>query len=221
MSHTNHFTRQIAYLLCITPLMACGVSDLKWTEDIRLPDGRVLVLFRWVEFEGGSSHLGDPSVESSQQFEFKHPDTGAIVKWQNRSEQGNLRTIALWLEHGRPFLLGTPAYGGDSRKYNCPNPPYLLYEYAGGQWQTKPLAQISLKQIRANLTFAPLERRSDILRNGRHLGVEQTSNSYAAADGVHFVPYVIRFEGMPPQTFREEDCSRSSNLNYLLSIGEL
>lgn len=227
--HEFHVTRTNWYmrrLWRIAPLLpwavlstACGnSSELTWTEDIRLPDGRVLTLERWVEFKGGSSHRGDPSTESSQRLEFKHPETGELIKWQNNMEQGRLKTVALWLDQGRPILLGEPAYGGDSYKYHCPNPPYLLYEYVAGRWHPKPLSKIPVKQIRANVTTHPMEARKEIEWNKRHLTAEQTSNSYTNLDGVHRVPYIIQFEGMPEQTFKQEDCSRVSNLKNLVSI---
>jgi hypothetical protein len=206
-------------LVSIVLLSACGNSkEFTWTEDVKLPDGRVVTLKRWVEFKGGSSHLGDPSTESRQSLEFKHPDTGATVKWQNDQEQGRLKTIAIWVEQGNPFILSEPAYGGDLRKYNCPNPPYLLYAYANGQWSPKPLAQIPFKKIRANMTTHLLEKREEIQSYDRRLTAAQTADSYAQYKGLHRVPYVIQFEGMQLQTFKEEDCSRVSNLKDLIFI---
>jgi hypothetical protein len=206
-------------LLCTVVLAACG-NDLTWTEDAKLPDGRVITLKRWVEFKGGSSHLGDPSTESRQTFEFKHPTTGQNIQWENTLEQGRLKTIALWLDKDKPQLLTEPAYGGDSIKYNCPNPPYLLHEYVASQWRAKPLAQVSLKSIRANLTTHPLETREMIERNRQHLTAAQTSDSYTYRDGVHKVPYVIQFEGMAVQTFKEDSCNYPSKVNYLLQLEE-
>ncbi|MDM0072460.1 hypothetical protein [Variovorax sp. J31P207] len=68
---------------------------------------------------------------------------------------------ALWLEQDRPVLLELPAYGDDSIKYNCPNPPYLLYEYVAGQWRSKSLAEIKIKKIRSDLTHHPLSMRDE------------------------------------------------------------
>lgn len=207
------------FLIGVAFLTACRNHDeLIWTEEVKLPDERVLTLTRWAEFKGGNSHLGDPSTESSQSFEFRHPETGEIVKWHNTPNQGRLRTIALWLDKGKPLLLTNPAYGGDSRKYNCPNPPYLLYEYAAGEWHSKPLSKIPIKRIRANLTTSPLWKRGEIEQSKRRLTAEQTSESYTYFNGVHAAPYLIQFDGMPEQTFNHEDCSRVSNLKNLIVV---
>jgi len=240
LSHGLHSLTFAQLLVCAALLAGCVRSDLTWTEDVRLPDGRVITLKRWVEFKGGSSHLGDPSTESRQSLEFKHPDTGEIVKWHNQMPQGPfrmdlasstpasfdtgpdsmapglLKTVAIWLDHGKPRLLGEPMYGGDLDRFYCPNPPYLLYEYTAGKWRNKPLAEIGIQRIRANLTVSPINARDEIERNKRHLSAEQTADSYARPTGTYQVPYVIQFEAMPAQTFRFEDCSRVSNLRDLI-----
>lgn len=209
--------RTARLLLLAAVLTACGKSsELTWTEDVQLPDGRVLTLKRWVEFKGGSSHLGDPSTESRQSFEFKSPETGEMVKWQNDMDQGTIRTLALWLERGRPLLLGKPAYGGDSRKYGCPNPPYLLYEYTAGKWRPKPLAQIPIQRVRANLTFNPMGARDHIEQSKHHLTASETSDSYTYREGVHVTPYIIQFEGMPKQTFSDQNCELGPDYTNLI-----
>jgi hypothetical protein len=181
-------------------LSACGKSDeLTWTEDVKLPDGRVVTLTRWVEFKGAYA-MGDTPNESKHRLEFKHPDTGEIVKWENSKEMGMLNTVALMLDKGSPNILSVPSLGDDSHKFNCPNPPYLLYEYANGQWQAKPLGRIPDKLIRANLTTHIKEKSEEIERKKRHLTAAQTSDSYTYSD-VKRVPYIINFEGMPAQTF--------------------
>lgn len=203
--------KKLVQVLLAFMLVACGQSsELSWTEDVKLPDGRVVTLSRWVEFKGPYA-MGDTPNESKQWFEFKHPQTGQVVKWENSDELGMLNTLALWIENGNPILLSKPALGGDSRKFQCPNPPYLLYEYASGKWQIKPLAQIPRQRIRANMTTHPKMRREEIEASKRRLSVEQTTNSYTYRDGVERVPYVISFEEMPPQTFVEQNCDRKTD----------
>lgn len=230
--------RPVAVALVL--LAACSSGKLAWTEDVRLPDGRVLTLQRWAEFGGGSGHLGDPSIESQQGLEFKHPDTGEVVRWRTRRGTGEFRmsidtpvpatfddgpdgiapgflnTIAIWIDDGKPTLLGKPAYGDDMWRFHCPNPPYLLYEWAAGRWRSKPLNQIGIKGIRANLTTSPLNDRERIVQAHRKLDVAETSASYTYRDGIARHPYVLTFEQMPQQTFDVQDCVRPDRLKKLL-----
>lgn len=208
---------RIASLMLLTlALSACGKSDeLAWTEDVKLPDGRVVTLTRWVEFKGAYA-MGDTPNESKQRLAFKHPDTGELVKWENSKETGMLNTVALVLDKGVPMLLSKPALVGDSLKFHCPNPPYMLYDYVNGEWQSKPLTQVPVKIIRANLTTHIKEKREEIETKKRHLTVTQTSDSYTYFNGIHKVPYIINFVGMPTQTFVEQNCDRDvNNLLYI------
>lgn len=193
-------------------LTACSSDDLTWTEDARLPDGRVVTVKRWVEFKGGSSGFDSPQVESRQSLEFTNPDTGETVRWRNTRDDGKLSTIALMLDRGKPLLLGKPMYADDRHKYDCPNPPYLLFEYAAGQWRSRPLATIPVAQVRANLTTDALQKRVEIERRSpRHVTAEETSESFTYLDGVYRVPYLIRFEGMPTQTLIYTNCDSLTN----------
>ena len=191
-------------------------ATLTWTEDVRLPDGRIITLERYSEFKAGAGQPGSRSTESLQRFKFKHPTTGVVVRWENVSAQGTLKTIALLFDGDKPLLLTRPAYGNDLITFRCPNPPYLLYEYVHGQWLSKPLAQIGVERLRANMTTHSLDEREQIERNKNHLSVEQTTNSYTYRDGKVRTPHILEFKGAPEQTFRVyENCDRP--LNYLLA----
>lgn len=194
-------------------LIACGKNSLNWTEEVRLPSGAALQLKRSAEFEGPHA-MGDTATESMQRLEFKNPFNGERVVWENFQEQGALNTIALWLNQGRPRLLTSPAYSNDLYKFDCPNPPYLLYEYQDGRWTSVPLTSIGRDIVRANMTTYVKQMQNKIKGNRFHVPVEETSNSYAYKDGVERVPHLIKFQDMPAQTFNHLNCSSKSN--YLL-----
>jgi hypothetical protein len=123
----------------------------------------------------------------------------------------------LWIEHDTPVLVTRPAYGGDSWKYKCPNPPYLLLAHFSGQWQRRPLAAVGVERMRSNMTSNPLRDRRQIEESKHHLTAQQTSDSYTYRDGKFRVPYVLVFKGMPAQSFDERNCDYPSLNNYLLT----
>jgi hypothetical protein len=207
-----------AALLLAGGLASCARNDLKWTEDVRLPDGRVVTLERYVEFKGGASNFGDPSTDSLQRLSFTHPSTGEVIRWESSKEAGRLTTIALWMSQETPRLLVQPTYGGDLIRFKCPNPPYLLVEHVQSQWRSVPLAQIGVDSLRANMTTHLMESglREKIEGSGLRLNADQTADSYTYRNGNVRVPYVLDFKGMPEQTFRVyENCNQP--LNYLLA----
>jgi hypothetical protein len=184
-------------------LLGCSrqSSPLKWTEDVRLPDGRVVTLTRYQEFKG-PHELGDTPSVSDYWFEFKHPDTGQVVRWQSNRD---LRTMALMMDGKNPMLLTRPAFGSSMWTYNCPNPPYLLFKFDGA-WKQIPVTEIPVKRFRVNMTFGPSDSRREIRLSNYHLTAEQTSKSYH-----NTASYIINFDLMKEQTFDKKNCGLSRN----------
>lgn len=192
--------------MAIAVATGCSAKNapLKWTEDVRLPDGRVVTLTRYQEFKG-PHEVGETPTESDYWFEFKHPDTGQIVRWQSDRD---LATLALMMDGTVPVLLVKPDFGSSMLRYNCPNPPYLLYRFEGA-WQQAPIGQIPVKRLRVNMTFAPNDRQKSIKASGFRLTADQTNSSEH-----NHLPYIINFSLMTEQTFLPMNCDR--NRNYLI-----
>lgn len=196
--------------ICLLALPCVGgctdsSDSLKWTEDVSLPDGGVVTLTRYQEFKG-PHELGDAPTESDYWFEFKHPDTGKLVRWQSDRDLG---TLALLIAARRPMLLTKPRFGSSEFRYGCPNPPYLLFEFASSEWRQVPVAGIPLKNVRVNMTYAPSERRDLIEKKGGHLSASETQNTPYQGRVV-----TINFEKPFRQTFGNENCGR--NRDYLI-----
>jgi len=187
-------------LVLVLVLSACdnANSPLRWIEDVRLPDGRIVTLTRYQEFKGPHEWGGTPTV-SDYWFEFKHPDTGQVVRWQSDRD---LDALAMFMDGKVPMLLVRPNFGGVERR-NCPNPPYLLFRFVGS-WEQVPLEQIPVKRLRANLTFGISGERKIIESSNFHITAEQTSNTT-----FQDVPFIINFSLMKEQTFGIQNCGRN------------
>jgi hypothetical protein len=198
--------RNIFFLLGVLLLCSCMNAEdkpLKWTEDVQLPDGRVVTLTRYQEFKG-PHELGDMPTESDYWFEFKHPDTGEVVRWQSDRD---LSTLALFMQNSKIFLLTKPQFGSSEFRYGCPNPPYLLFVLENAQWKQVSLKTIPLKRIRVNLTFDAKYQRQVIRSFGLHLNTNQTQSSEHEGR-----PFIINFERLFEQTFDTQiNCDRPRN----------
>jgi len=188
-----HWTLASGLLAAILPLAACGSGSLKWTEDVLLPDGRTVTLTRYQEFKGPSEPF-TPPTESYYWFEFKNPDTGKKVKWEN---DRYLATVALSINGAIPQLLTSPNFSG-AFKFNCPDPPYLLFRYIDGRWVQVPLMEIVPIEITSNMTsFNVRYVRQFIDANHGHLSVADV-----AAHGLSsFTGKVIDFSDLKGQAF--------------------
>lgn len=204
-----------AVAACSSLLALTACSDgLKWSEDVRLPDGRIVTLRRAAEFGGPSGGPGGPHTESSQRIEFVSPINGEVVVWQNKAPEAMLGLVALWAQGGRLRILTTPLYGGDEFQVNCPNPPYLVYEYSSAAWRAVPWDQVPRMAIRSNATIQPLYARALIEQSRKHLSAEQTSNSFYTLGNGFEVPYVVHLDPVVQQSFGSRNCDRERN--YLI-----
>jgi hypothetical protein len=190
------------------PLAACGDGALRWTEDVQLPDGRVVTLTRYQEFKG-PHEIGQSSTESDYWFEFVNPDTGEKVRWNGRRIQS---TAALLISDKTPQLLTKTEFDG-WEKSNCPNPSFLLYRYGDGGWRQVSLETIPVRKLRANMTSSPAGARVAIKENNHHLPIAITSNSMMMNR-----PWWISFEGLEKQTFGYQNCAHSLGLSSYFGV---
>ena len=186
----------IGFLFAIG-LTACNMfqSDLDWTEDIILNDGRIIRLKRHQEFKGPHS-LDQPPSASAYWIEFKHPDTGEKIRWAN---ERNLAAVALFIENDEFWLLTTPKYASSWDMYDRPSPPYILYKYRN-YWIRVPLHETPIKRIKVNLTTDPRLRMAEIKESEGHLNSAQTFETA-------FMGYpscIINLEGVELQQFNSK-----------------
>ena len=195
--------------VCLCALLsACsGNGDsLKWTEDVLLPDGRVVTLTRYQEFKG-PHEFGREPTESDYWLEFRNPDTGEIIRWQYGRDLG---TVALLIDKSAPLLLVKPRWGSSRRDFDCPDPPYFLYRYENSTWKRIDLKELPIKRIKSNVTYAVSDRQADIARGKYRLSVQHTQSAFV----LNMQPWVMDFSNMREQTFGHMNCAKQSN--YLL-----
>lgn len=128
---------------------ACGkpAQDLAWKQEVPLQDGRMIVLDRM-------SHIGAEDVlmrlrmETAQTLTFKHPDTGQRIEW---SIPKGLTPYTFDLDQGVPYYVLTAHTVADYNDWDCPNPPYMVFKYANGQWQRIPFGELPERLTARNL----------------------------------------------------------------------
>ncbi len=170
-------------------------SDLDWTEDVILNDGRIIRLTRHQEFKGPHS-LEHPPSASAYWIEFKHPDTGENIRWANEM---HLAAVALFIKKGEFWLLTTPKYVSSWDIHNRPIPPYLLYKYEQS-WGMVPLHEAPIKKIKVNLTTDPRLRMAEIKESEGHLSSKKTfETSFRRCS-----PCIINLEAVKSQTFNSK-----------------
>lgn len=195
-------------LLVVMALVLAGCKDrIEWTEDVELPDERMVTLTRLQEMNGPPGEPFGPPTPSYHRFDFVNPDNGEKVRWENERDLG---TVALMLVEKKPWLLTTPVFGGSHRRYGCREPPYIALRYVEGEWREAPLEKLPVKVLRANMTGSDASSdygRRYIEKHGSHLSVP------AVADLVdnQFSKKVIDLRGLKRVTHRPLECGYKSD----------
>lgn len=195
-------------LLVVMALVLAGCGDrIEWTEDVKLPDGRVVTLTRLQDVNGPAGEPFGAPTASYRRFDFVSPDTGEKVRWENDRD---LATVALMMSAKEPWLLTRPQFGRSFRRYGCREPPYIALRYVEGAWHEAPLEQLPVKVLRSNMTGSGASSaygRRYIEEHGSHLSVS------AVADLVsdRFRNKVIDLRGLKTVTHRPLECGFKSD----------
>ena len=210
-----HMFRAIAlsvgFAVCLA-LLACEQgSDLRWKEDVKSQDGRVISVSRRSEFKAPHG-IGQAAGESHMWMEFEHPITKETVRFESdllgksdeqvaavangASDPSLLHYPYVLMLVGDDVYVVTKLYSDVYRFYGCPDPPFLLYRWQKGRWERRPFEEIPYRKFAPNLTVDPGSDLQKIESSGRHLKAEQVVFTEAGYGPVEF-----DFTGMTRQTF--------------------
>jgi hypothetical protein len=136
--------------LVLVFLSACssvsGIKHVQWTEDLRLSNGRTIVINRLEEYRSvsdvGAGFRSGWLLERSN-ISAELPGSPA----RNATWQGSLRPVVLDELHGIVYLVGVPANGRAREEWKLP--PHELYaalRLRGDGWE-----RISLEELPSSL----------------------------------------------------------------------
>ena len=163
-------------VVLLATISGCSAdSTLRWEESVVLPDGRVVVLKREQHFDEGD-YVGAHS------FEFQHPVTKQVVKWQSeaalhapalpqaanqqkRPSDGFFRLVALFMVQDVPHILIRPTFASHTEWAGCPYPTMFIYKLNGSEWQQVPYAASPVREVNNNATMDPKADRNYIKTN--------------------------------------------------------
>lgn len=178
MNSIKTLFKTLLLVVLLATISGCSAdSTLRWEESVVLPDGRVVVLKREQHFDEGD-YVGAHS------FEFQHPVTKQVVKWQSeaalhapalpqaanwqkRPSDGFFRLVALFMVHDVPHILVAPTFGGHNEAAGCPYPSMFVYRYDGSGWKQVPYTASPVREVKNNTTIDPKADR-DYIKASRH-----------------------------------------------------
>ena len=158
MAFTPHETRMafLTLLAGLLPALAACSGSVQWREEVRLNDGRVVVVDQKRRCAGGDYKAAKDAscVATEAWLSFRLPETGnQEVIWHER-----LNPMVLNVHEGHIYVVGIPIHPSEFRAYGATNPPYIGYVLQGSQWQRIPFERIPLEIYNGNLLIESIPK---------------------------------------------------------------
>lgn len=131
-----------------TSMTACANPDsISWQEEVRLLDGRVIIVESKFGFPQGYDKSTRRGVFREAWITLKLPETGnQETTWHEHLMPGNLNVV-----NGKLYIVGTTWTTVELRLYNFPRPPYVGYVYDNKVWKRIPFSEIPEAMYDMNL----------------------------------------------------------------------
>ncbi|MGO9444826.1 MAG: hypothetical protein ACLPXB_08625, partial [Thiobacillaceae bacterium] len=126
-------------------ISACSKST-SWKEEVLLHDGSKIIVDRSVEY-GGRHELGQSPPFKEQTLTFTMPKTKQRITWKDdySDDVGSANFNPLLLEVFRgdtAYVIASPVNIQSISKWDCPDPPYVIFSYHGNAWIRIPIDKL-------------------------------------------------------------------------------
>ena len=139
-------------------MSACSLGDsTNWKEEVLLSDGGKMIVDRSISRQGRHAIDQRPPI-GDQSLTFVLPGTAREITWKdNYSKElgsANFLPMMLGIHQGSAYLVATPMGCLSYNKWGRPNPPYVIFEYQGQEWQRIPLQELPPEFTEPNLIIS-------------------------------------------------------------------
>jgi hypothetical protein len=135
--------------------------DLEWKQEVRLQDGRTVMVDRVSKVTGKRFPEGG-NYDIYQSLTFTHPDTHTRISWAPPEHTG---PVMLDVDGPKAYYVVEAISVGDYNRIGCPNPPYLVYRYADKQWTQISIDDMPMRFVERNVQRRSMENKAAIADN--------------------------------------------------------
>ena len=149
-------TERIHQLLKLLIILQCGVSlsscaDNKssWQEEVKLLDGRVIIIQEQRRIEGAYNGTSFNGVPREAWITMNLPEISKQeIVWHEKVLPTNLNIFK-----GKLYLVAVPQTSREFDLYNNPKPPYLGFLFEKNEWKRIPFDEIPVAIYNMNLSI--------------------------------------------------------------------
>ena len=132
-----------------------GTTTLVWDEEVKLHDGRVILIKRREASGGGGFPVSGMNPRGLvQYYEFCYPEMG--MYWKSKGDPRYQPEI-LDIVDGKAYVK-VPISGGQCKFHNYPATNAIYFIWEGGAWKKIPYEQFPKEIRRTNLLLNPWGR---------------------------------------------------------------
>lgn len=152
MNITRLFKRMtLGFMLASVPMLSgCGDSTITWQEEVKLLDGRVIMVTQKRRYERAYTGHDFGNIPREFWLTFKLPEFGA----QDFTWHENLGPLVLNVYGGKLYVISIPLTEREFRQYGSPLPFYIGYCFEAGKWKRIPFNEIPIAIYDTNLLIA-------------------------------------------------------------------
>lgn len=190
----------------------CSPATYRWKEEVRLHDGRLIVVERSRVMSGAREPFRSATV-GTWTLAFENPDKPG--KKITLDVHGGAAPMLLGFVGGVPYVAINPRRGDAQYFYNCPDPPYIFFRY-DGEWKRIGLAEFPKELVNRNLPSTYKEYR-ELSDKGGMIKEDQTtkiiSRDKDQVDQKIIRPYgdEIRYDCNRPGALRGEEVAKPTS----------
>lgn len=125
-----------------------GTETKSWQEEVKLLDGRVIVVNQKRLFEGAYNGSNYGGVPRESWLTVKLPETGnQETTWHEKLEPSHLN-----ITNGKLYIVAFPPTTREYFLYDQPRPPYIGYVLENKAWRRIPFNEIPVAIYDTNLS---------------------------------------------------------------------
>lgn len=150
------------FLLLGSAISACS-STMRWTEEVKLHDGRILIVERMYNLGGYRGLESHERTELDETITFSVPDSNKQITWKtdfrdSQPEPNSLNLLQIEVVKGVPYIATYPAGCIAYNKWQRPNPPYVFFKYVDNNWKQISLAEFPVELNKINVMIGGPQR---------------------------------------------------------------
>lgn len=127
-------------------MSACGFGGDSWKEEVLLHDGSKLIVERSQSYGGNHEFLTQSAPIGEQTISFTFPNSNTVITWKSEYSEdvgrSNFDLRAIHVLKDIPYIVAEPNLCLSYNKWSRPNPPYVIFKYAGNAWQRIKLEEL-------------------------------------------------------------------------------